>query len=88
MVRCLLALLIAYWAIFSIYTTVNLVTGGPEAAVRWYEHFQAEGSALIQPWDWKLFCAQQAVIVVATVFFLTLVLHWRREERHAKDIVS
>ena len=80
-VRCLLALLIAYWAIFVLYSVLNLSRGGPNAVLRWYEHVTMEGSPLIVPMNWTLFVFDQLFLVAATFGCFVLNRRWSRLRR-------
>jgi len=68
--RGLILLLGTYWVAFVGYTIKNLVAGGPSAVVVWYRHI-----ARAFPWDWRVFLAQQIVILAIT---LALCLFERR----------
>lgn len=56
----------AYWAVFIAYTVKNLVAGGPGEVIAWYQHI-SHTSGLSLHWDWRLFLAQQIVVLATTV---------------------
>jgi hypothetical protein len=73
LLRILLAVLIAYWAIFFGYTIFRFFEGGTPAVLAWYKHVGARwvtsaGSEIGFPvWEPVRFTVDQVVILVLTV---------------------
>jgi hypothetical protein len=70
----LLAVLLAYWLLFAVYTIRNLILGGPQAVLAWYEHLEtgnrysasSEGLSFPQ-WSAARFLLRQAILLAITV---------------------
>jgi len=85
--RLLLALLLAYWVIFILYSIGKMVLGGPHAVVAWYAHLEAEGSAVFLPhWNPVAFLLRQLLIVGITAGLWLGVGPRRRGERLSRRI--
>ena len=70
----LLAVLLAYWLIFAVYTIKNLILGGPHAVLAWYEHldtgnrYSASSEGLGFPqWSAAKFVLRQGILLGVTV---------------------
>lgn len=71
LLQLLLAVLIAYWAVFVGYTISNFSRGGSQAVIGWYQHMSAtsvltEGSLGFHSWKPIRFAIDQIVIVALT----------------------
>ena len=65
--RLLLALLLAYWAIFIVYSIGKMLLGGPHEVKAWYEHIESEGSVVFLPhWSATAFLLRQLLIAAIT----------------------
>jgi hypothetical protein len=60
--RGLMWLLTAYWVVFVGYSTMHLITGGPQAVVIWYWHI----ARVPFQWNWGVFLTGQLVILAVT----------------------
>jgi ABC-type nitrate/sulfonate/bicarbonate transport system permease component len=70
----LLAVLLAYWLIFAVYTIKNLILGGPHAVLAWYMHvdggylhIESDGKIIIPQWSAAKFVLQQGILLAVTV---------------------
>ncbi len=65
--RLLLALLLAYWVIFILYSIGKMVLGGPHEVVAWYAHIEQEGSVVFLPhWNPVAFLLRQLLMAAVT----------------------
>ena len=65
--RLQLALLLAYWVIFIVYSIGKMVLGGPHEVMRWYEHIESEGNVVFLPhWSATAFLLRQLLMVAIT----------------------
>lgn len=65
----LLSLLITYWVVLLVYTIKNLITGGPDAVLNWYQHILGiiRLDDLNRSWSWRAFLGRQIAIAIFTI---------------------
>jgi hypothetical protein len=59
----LLWVLITYWLVFVMYTIMYFVRSGPDSVIAWYSHI----ANMQFHWNWRVFLADQVVIMTTTV---------------------
>jgi len=80
--RCLLGLLLGYWAGFIGYSIVKLIAGGPNRVLSWYKHLYGTGISMnddlpvFREWSWKEFLAYQFFYLVITL--MLCIFEWRK----------
>ncbi len=92
--RCLLALLLVYWAVLAGGTLITFVSGGLGGVAHWYRHIfaaplipQGDGFVLA-PWDLERIGWSGIWAINSTYFVLTValsVVEWRTRTRTPLD---
>lgn len=62
--RLLLSLLLAYWAVFLVYTLGALARGGVDGVVSYYVHLLTEG--VLRSWSPREFITTNCVLLAVT----------------------
>jgi hypothetical protein len=91
--RLLVAFLVAYWVIFAFYSIEQLIVGGPQEVVGWYQHISSrliptnDGRGgvgfRVEPWGLGAFLARQVLVLTITVALAVPVFCWKKQSRFA-----
>jgi hypothetical protein len=88
--RCLRSFMLLYWAVFSGYTIVRLIEGGPGRVQAWYRHTSTwitatEGPSatfVVHELNQRQFWSIQAFYLAVTLFFAVFKLNQTKRRLH------